>query len=235
MMSITCLVLVVLLAVTSKAGAFQLQKCLDTPQTALEITSSHQQAVTSKVGAFQLQKSHEEGTRILTDAAHYCDRRTSILSGLILGTTLLSPFPATAFLDFEKPKEAVAVNAKDVYGADIVASSYLKSKPSGDRSMVQGLKGNPTFLIVNEGSFELFALNAECTHLGCLVPWSSFEKKYVCPCHGSSYDAAGNVLRGPAPYPLALAHVDIDAETDRVVLSPWKEDDFRTGQKAWWN
>jgi len=32
---------------------------------------------------------------------------------------------------------------------------------------------------------------------------------------------------------LALAHTDI--KDDGVFFSPWKETDFRTGEKPWWN
>jgi cytochrome b6-f complex iron-sulfur subunit len=40
------------------------------------------------------------------------------------------------------------------------------------------------------------------------------------------------VVRGPAPLPLALAHVAVDNDT--VFLSQWTETDFRTGSKPWW-
>ncbi len=37
-----------------------------------------------------------------------------------------------------------------------------------------------------------------CTHLGC-VPNRDPEGGWLCPCHGSKYDASGRVVRGPAP------------------------------------
>lgn len=37
-----------------------------------------------------------------------------------------------------------------------------------------------------------------CTHLGC-VPNRDPEGGWLCPCHGSKYDASGRVIRGPAP------------------------------------
>jgi len=36
------------------------------------------------------------------------------------------------------------VSAKDALGNDIVAKDYLESKPAGDRSLAQGLKGDAT-------------------------------------------------------------------------------------------
>lgn len=40
------------------------------------------------------------------------------------------------------------------------------------------------------------ALSPVCTHLGCTVEIQG--ARLECPCHGSTYDRAGRVLRGPA-------------------------------------
>ncbi len=51
-------------------------------------------------------------------------------------------------------------------------------------------QGDATYLIVtNEGKIEEYGLNAVCTHLGCVVPWNNAENKFMCPCHGSQYNA----------------------------------------------
>jgi ubiquinol-cytochrome c reductase iron-sulfur subunit len=49
-----------------------------------------------------------------------------------------------------------------------------------------------------------------CTHLGC-VPLGAAEGEnkgdyggYFCPCHGSHYDTAGRIRRGPAPLNLVV-------------------------------
>ena len=96
-----------------------------------------------------------------------------------------------------------------------------------------GLSGS--YLIVKDDkTLESYGLNAVCTHLGCVVPWSPANNKFMCPCHGSQYSPDGAVVRGPAPLPLALAHADV-AEDGKILFSPWMEDDFRTGSKGWWN
>jgi thiosulfate dehydrogenase [quinone] large subunit len=47
------------------------------------------------------------------------------------------------------------------------------------------------------------ALSAVCTHAGCLVQFSQSDDTFVCPCHGSVFDAhSGRVLNGPAFSPL---------------------------------
>jgi len=126
------------------------------------------------------------------------------------------------------------LTAKTKAGDDITFDGWLKDHALGDRQLVQGLKGDATYLIVENGNKEIrdYGINAVCTHLGCVVPWNKAANKFMCPCHGSQYDETGKVVRGPAPLSLALAHIsDVGG---KVTFTPWTETDFRTGLNPWW-
>jgi len=55
---------------------------------------------------------------------------------------------------------------------------------------------------VKQAQGDIRVFSPICTHLGCGYRWDETEKKFLCPCHGSSYDVTGQVLGGPAPRPL---------------------------------
>ncbi len=57
----------------------------------------------------------------------------------------------------------------------------------------------------------LYALDAVCPHLGCLVERSE-KGGFVCPCHASRFDPAGRVLAGPAGQPLRPLRLWLDGE-----------------------
>ncbi|NCJ06487.1 cytochrome b6-f complex iron-sulfur subunit [Synechococcales cyanobacterium C] len=155
--------------------------------------------------------------------------------GTITGTALGALYPIVKyFIPPSSGSSGSGVTAKDALGNDLVVSDFIATHPAGERTLAQGLKGDPTYVIVTEDqTLADYGLSAVCTHLGCVVPWNAGENKFICPCHGSQYDSTGKVVRGPAPLSLALAHATV-TEGDKLVFSQWTETDFRTGKDPWW-
>jgi cytochrome b6-f complex iron-sulfur subunit len=126
-----------------------------------------------------------------------------------------------------------AVLAGDKDGNPVKLDAWVKNHKPNDRELVQGLKGEATYIVSTADGIKDFGINAVCTHLGCVVPWNLQANRFICPCHGSQYDENGKVVRGPAPLSLALCHAVV--QDGNIAVSPWTEEDFRTGLQPWWS
>lgn len=65
-----------------------------------------------------------------------------------------------------------------------------------------------------DGSYTACLL--KCTHQACEVEVQG--SRYACPCHGSEFDARGQVLNGPADQPLSTFKTEEDAEHVFILL-----------------
>jgi ubiquinol-cytochrome c reductase iron-sulfur subunit len=76
-----------------------------------------------------------------------------------------------------------------------------------------------------EGHEDWLVVIGVCTHLGC-VPLGNKEGEprgefggYFCPCHGSQYDTAARIRKGPAPRNLAVPDYKFTTPTSITVGS----------------
>lgn len=61
---------------------------------------------------------------------------------------------------------------------------------------------------------DIIVMNGVCTHLGC-VPVGDGAGDFggwFCPCHGSHYDSAGRIRKGPAPENLPVPVASLDGD-----------------------
>ena len=68
---------------------------------------------------------------------------------------------------------------------------------AGSAAIVNYASGS--ILVDRPSANNFVALSAICTHQGCTVSsYDSGSSQFVCPCHGSKFDANGKVVQGPA-------------------------------------
>lgn len=79
--------------------------------------------------------------------------------------------------------------------------------------MIKLLEGKKAFLFSNIDGFH--AISQICTHLGCLV--SRTEAGFQCPCHGSKFNAIGQVTAGPAPRPLPWLELSLSVDGQLII------------------
>jgi cytochrome b6-f complex iron-sulfur subunit len=53
--------------------------------------------------------------------------------------------------------------------------------------------------IAGDQSANIMAIYQVCTHLGCLVPFDGGQNRFICPCHGSTFERDSEYVLGPAP------------------------------------
>jgi len=103
-------------------------------------------------------------------------------------------------------------SAKEVKLADLVDRSARndalpESAPATDLNRTK--KGQESWII----------LVGICTHLGCIPKGQSLNDSrgdyggWFCPCHGSHYDTAGRIRKGPAPRNLEVPIYEFMSDT----------------------
>lgn len=75
---------------------------------------------------------------------------------------------------------------------------YLRDGMEGfnNKINVTEIMNGQAFKVLSNGK-EL-KLSKKCPHQGCNVDWDQKEGKFICPCHQSTFDHQGNLLKGPA-------------------------------------
>ncbi|MGP3923211.1 FAD-dependent oxidoreductase [Streptomyces sp. 8N616] len=77
--------------------------------------------------------------------------------------------------------------------------------PPGSGAVVRA--GGHHCAAYRDDSGAVTAVDARCTHLGCLVHFDDAEQVWECPCHGSRFATDGSVLHGPATRPLEAREI----------------------------
>jgi len=104
---------------------------------------------------------------------------------------------------------------------------YVNSSLVDGRVVVSKAElGHSRFVLVDAPGFQLpvyvahnpdggfIALSTRCMHRGCQVEPAA--DRFICPCHGSEYTPAGEVLKGPTQRP--LRRFPVTDEGDRIAI-----------------
>ena len=126
-------------------------------------------------------------------------------------------------LSFLRPRKMKSLQGD--FGSVITVGSVDAFKPN---TVTAFPRGHFYLACLPDGGF--LAVSRRCTHLGCTVPWNDEKKRFDCPCHSSSFDIHGNVVRAPAPRALDiyLIHIEnnmVNVNTGKLVKrSAFRED-----------
>jgi ubiquinol-cytochrome c reductase iron-sulfur subunit len=131
------------------------------------------------------------------------------ISGVEVGTQISVKFLGKpVFIRRRTPEEIDAARAVDL--GDLIDTNARNPNIGADAEATDANRA----LDANE---EWLVMMGVCTHLGC-VPLGDGSGDYggwFCPCHGSHYDTAGRIRRGPAPQNL---HIPVASFVDDTTI-----------------
>ena len=105
---------------------------------------------------------------------------SGLIGGAIIGCATATVYDGSIYKGvLEYPLSDFTDNIGDNYGL-LVSSNELSG----------------AIILIKDAGGKFMAISARCTHQGCQVKVK--RQFFSCPCHGSTYDGFGNVIRGPA-------------------------------------
>jgi len=111
-----------------------------------------------------------------------------ISSGAVAGS-LLSTQPV--FGSEVKDDKSMKVNLSDYEAlTDVGAFVVIKEVQIGGQT--------DNLIIVHKSETEYLVFSSVCRHKKCNVKYKKEKAVFVCPCHGSTYDLTGKVMKGPS-------------------------------------
>lgn len=129
------------------------------------------------------------------------------VSGVEVGTQLTVKWRGKpVFIRRRSPEEIEAARAVKLEELTIDSMAQNANKPGADAS-----DANRSL----DEAGEWLVMIGVCTHLGC-VPIGNGSGEFggwFCPCHGSHYDTAGRIRKGPAPRNLDVPLAQFTDET----------------------
>ena len=103
-------------------------------------------------------------------------------------------------------------------GKATLTFAEFPSLASAGNGVVVDVSGASPIVVVRKDATSAVAFSAVCTHQGCTVDFDSSTKGASCPCHGSAFDANGQVTRGPASRALQIYQASVGTDSIVVVL-----------------
>lgn len=129
------------------------------------------------------------------------------ISGIEIGTQLTVLFLGKPVFIRRRTEEEIT-EARDVDLGDLIDNDARNPNLSGAPDAEDANR------VLDEAG-EWLVMQGVCTHLGC-VPLGDGAGEFngwFCPCHGSHYDTAGRIRKGPAPENLHIPAAEFVDET----------------------
>ncbi|MBO0142968.1 MULTISPECIES: ubiquinol-cytochrome c reductase iron-sulfur subunit [Rhizobiaceae] len=133
------------------------------------------------------------------------DASTLALASIEVNVAALQPGMSLTVKWRGKPVFIRNRTPKELEEANAVQLSDLKDPVARNANIAADAEATGLDRSAGEGKENWIVMIGSCTHLGCVPLGQSGDfNGWFCPCHGSHYDTAGRIRKGPAPQNLAI-------------------------------
>ncbi len=133
------------------------------------------------------------------------DASTLALSSIEVDVTAVEPGMSLTVKWRGKPVFIRNRTAKEVEEAKAVELSELKDPVARNANLPEDAAATNVDRSAGSAKENWIVMVGVCTHLGCVpIGQAGDFGGWFCPCHGSHYDTAGRIRKGPAPMNLPV-------------------------------
>jgi ubiquinol-cytochrome c reductase iron-sulfur subunit len=142
------------------------------------------------------------------------DASTLALASIDVDVSALEPGMSLTVKWRGKPVFIRNRTAQEVEEANAVQLTDLKDPIARNDNIDATAEATDLARSAGEGKENWIVMIGSCTHLGCVPLGQSGDfGGWFCPCHGSHYDTAGRIRRGPAPTNLPVPTFTFTSDT----------------------
>ncbi len=142
------------------------------------------------------------------------DASTLALASIEVDVSALEPGMSLTVKWRGKPVFIRNRTEKEIEEAKAVPLADLKDPVARNANIAADAPATDDDRSAGEGKENWLVMIGSCTHLGCVPLGQQGEYGgWFCPCHGSHYDTAGRIRKGPAPENLAVPVFEFISDT----------------------
>jgi len=142
------------------------------------------------------------------------DASTLALASIEVNVAALQPGMSLTVKWRGKPVFIRNRTPEEVKAAADVPMAELKDPVARNANLAADAQATGVDRSGGKGKENWIVMIGSCTHLGCVPLGQSGEYNgWFCPCHGSVYDTAGRIRKGPAPENLAIPTFSFKSDT----------------------
>ncbi|MDQ0454495.1 ubiquinol-cytochrome c reductase iron-sulfur subunit [Rhizobium paknamense] len=142
------------------------------------------------------------------------DASTLALASIEVDVSALQPGMSLTVKWRGKPVFIRNRTEKEVEEAKAVPIAELKDPVARNANAQDGAQATDLARSAGQGKENWIVMIGSCTHLGCVPLGQAGEYGgWFCPCHGSVYDTAGRIRKGPAPENLHIPNYAFTSDT----------------------